>query len=146
MKTDTPRPIHLKDYEPSAYLIDTVGLDVSLAPRRTRVKSKLAMRPNPAAAKGVHALQLDGESLELAAIRLDGRTLSAADYALTEDSLTIERPPQKPFTLEIETTCDPEANTSLSGLYLSRGIYCTQCEAEGFRRITYYLDQSRVLY
>ena len=76
---------------------------------------------------------------------LDGKPLPPSDYQLGESSLTIPRVPAQPFTLEIVTLCDPEANTALSGLYRSRGTYCTQCEPEGFRRITYFLDRPDVL-
>jgi aminopeptidase N len=144
MKTDTPRPILLKDYRPSNYLIDTVNLDVSLHPTRTRVRSRLSMRANPAVAKA-GALKLDGELLELESVRLDGQKLDKDAYKTTDKDLTIARLPKGEFTLEITTTCNPDANKALTGLYLSRNIYCTQCEAEGFRRITYFLDRPDVL-
>src|SRR5690606_26195632 len=128
------------------YLIDTVDLDFVLDPTRTRVLSRLEMRPNPqATTKKAQPLSLDGESLELGEVRLDGKTLGASDYKVTDRHLILPRVPRKPFTLEIETFIDPEANKALQGLYRSRGIYCTQCEAEGFRRITYFLDRPDVL-
>ncbi len=96
-------------------------------------------------ATGGKPLVLDGEDLALESLTLDGKTLSPGDYAVRDGSLTIKRVPARPFTLEAVTTCDPEANTELSGLYLSRGTYCTQCEPEGFRRITYFLDRPDVL-
>jgi aminopeptidase N len=145
MKTDTPPTVYLKDYEPPRYLIDKVDLDFALHPTRTRVKSRLAMRPNPLSRKAGLQLVLDGESLELLSIALDGKALAKEAYALSDSRLTLASPPQQPFSLEIETVCNPEANTTLSGLYLSRGVYCTQCEAEGFRRITYYLDRPDVM-
>jgi len=145
MKTDTPRPIHLKDYRPTDYLIDEVHLDVKLVPQQTRVKSVLAIRPNPAVSDPASSLTLDGEQMELTGLALDGQPLARGDYTVDDKSLTIDNVPSGPFTLEIETTCDPDANTSLSGLYRSSGNYCTQCEAEGFRRITYYLDRPDVL-
>ncbi len=144
MKTDTPRPILLKDYRPSSYLIDTVNLDVSLHPTRTRVRSRLSMRGNPSVAKP-GALKLDGELLELESVWLDGRKLDKGEYKTTDKELTIAGPPKGAFTLEITTCCNPDANKALTGLYLSRSIYCTQCEAEGFRRITYFLDRPDVL-
>src|SRR5690606_24049672 len=128
-KTDVPRPIRLKDYRAPDYLIDTVNLDFALSPARTRVRSRLEMRPNPAAAKAGAPLSLDGEHLELGEIRLDGKLLSTDDYEVSESHLIIPRVPRKPFTLEIETCVNPEANKALQGLYRSRGIYCTQCEA-----------------
>jgi len=144
MKTDVPRPIRLKDYRPTDYLIDTVVLDFKLDPTRTRVFSRLALRPNPAGQKGA-SLSLNGENLELGEIRLNGKALAPSDYSVTDDKLILPRVPQRRFTLEIETFINPEANKALQGLYLSRGIYCTQCEAEGFRRITYFLDRPDVL-
>jgi aminopeptidase N len=144
MKPDTPRPVLLKDYRSSSYLIDTVNLDVTLHPTRTRVRSRLKVRANPSVAKP-GALRLDGELLELESVRVDGRKLEPGAYEITDKELTIGAPPKGEFTLEITTYCNPEANKALTGLYLSKGIYCTQCEAEGFRRITYFLDRPDVL-
>jgi len=145
MKTDVPRPIRLKGYTPPDYLIDKVGLDFALDPTRTRVFSRLEMRPNPAAKKKGQPLSLDGENLELGEVRLDGKVLEASAYEVTDRHLILPRVTRKPFTLEIETFINPEANKALQGLYRSRGIYCTQCEAQGFRRITYFLDRPDVL-
>ncbi len=145
MKTDTPRPIYLKDHQPSDYLIDTVALDVQLYPTKTRVKSRLKIRPNPDSRKKNAPLRLDGENLELEGVKLANRKLGPKDYSLSKRYLTIQKVPNRPFTIEITTTCNPKANNALSGLYLSRGIYSTQCEAQGFRRITYYLDRPDVL-
>ncbi len=145
MKTDTPRPIHLKDYEPSSHLIDEVSLDVRLAPQNTRVRAQLSVRPNPAHRTNDGHLTLDGEHLELVGLALNGQMLAPGDYDAGDETLTIHKVPNEPFTLEIETNCNPDANTALSGLYRSNGIYCTQCEAEGFRRITYSFDRPDVL-
>ncbi len=145
MKTDTPRPILLKDYRPPNYLIDHVDLDVSLAPERTRVAARLQLRPNPAYDGDAGALRLDGELIELERLSLDGRQLAAREYTKTDKELVIAKPPARAFVLDILTVCNPEANKALSGLYRSRGIYCTQCEAQGFRRITYFLDRPDVL-
>jgi aminopeptidase N len=144
MKTDTPRPILLKDYRPPSYLIDSVSLDVILHKTRTRVRSRLRLRANPAVAKP-GPLRLDGELLELESIKLDGRQLPARDYALGEKELVVPAPPSKAFELDTITYCNPDANKALTGLYVSKGIYCTQCEAQGFRRITYFLDRPDVL-
>jgi aminopeptidase N len=144
MKTDTPRPILLKDYRPPSYLIDSVSLDVALDKTRTRVRSRLKLRANPAVGKP-GPLRLDGELLELESIRLDGRQLGPGDYALAEKELVISSPPKAAFELDTVTYCNPEANKALTGLYVSKGIYCTQCEAQGFRRITYFLDRPDVL-
>jgi aminopeptidase N len=145
MRTDTPLMIKLKDYRPSNYLIDTAHLTIVLDATRTRVTSKLKLRPNPAHKGKPGALRLDGAQLELVSIAIDGKALDVKGYKVDDASLTITRLPEKAFTLEIVTVCNPEANTALSGLYLTRGIWCTQCEAEGFRRITYYLDRPDVL-
>jgi aminopeptidase N len=144
MNETARQPKLLKDYAPPPYLIEEVELDVKLAPRAARVASKLRMRPN-AKATGGKPLQLDGEGLALESIALDGKPLAAEDYELKDGSLTLAHVPAHPFTLELVTYCDPEANTALSGLYLSRGTYCTQCEPEGFRRITFFLDRPDVL-
>jgi aminopeptidase N len=145
MKTDTPRPIRLKDYRPPAFLIDTVHLDVALDPTRTRVRSRLRVRRNPNGADPDGVLRLDGEMLELGEIKVDGRVLGAGESKVTDAALEIAKVPRDPFTLEIVTWVNPEANKALTGLYRSRGIYCTQCEAEGFRRITYFIDRPDVL-
>jgi aminopeptidase N len=144
MKTDVPRAILLKDYRPPAYLIDTVNLDVALDPAATRVRSRLKLRRNPAVQTG-GALHLDGENLRLEQIKLDGHLLKPSDYTLTDSALILATVPEKPFTLDIVTVINPEANTALQGLYRSKGIYCTQCEAQGFRRITYFLDRPDIL-
>ena len=139
------KPKLLKDYAAPDYLIEEVDLDVALAPKAARVASRLRLRPNPKVATGGRPLVLNGEGLTLESLALDGKPLSPKDYELKDGSLTIPRVPAQPFTLEIVTLCDPEANTALSGLYLSRGTYCTQCEPEGFRRITYFIDRPDVL-
>ena len=150
MKTSTPQTIHLKNYAPAPYLIKTVQLDVSLMPTETTVRSKLKIEPNKKMPKGsakpkVRPLVLDGENIKLIDVKISGRALEASQYSVDDKSLTIKAPPAKAFTLEISTICDPEANKALSGLYRSSGVYCTQCEAEGFRRITYFLDRPDIL-
>jgi aminopeptidase N len=145
MKLDAARPVHLKDYRPPAHLIDRVHLDVSLEPARTRVRSKLSVRPNPKAQGRREQLRLDGEHLELDSIALDGRLLGKKDYKLTDTSLTLSKTPSGPFTLEITTFVNPEANKALQGIYRTNSVYCSQCEAQGFRRITYFLDRPDVL-
>ncbi len=143
MRTDTPQPIRLSDYTPPSHFIDTVGLDIMLDPDRTRVKAQLAVRPNPEAPAG--ALILKGEALALERICLDGSEIGAADYLHKDDQITLSNVPAGPFTIEIETLIAPAANRALTGLYLSSGVYCTQCEAEGFRRITFHPDRPDVL-
>ncbi len=145
MKTDTPRPILLKEYRPPSYLIYAVDLDVALHASRTRVRARLKIKRNPAHAGNPGPLRLDGEALELESVRLDGRQLGPREYQVSDKELVIAGVPAEPFTLETTSYCNPEANKALTGLYLSRGIYCTQCEAQGFRRITYFLDRPDVL-
>ncbi len=147
MKTDTPRTIRLKDYRPPAFLIGHVDLNVVLAGPQTTVTSKLSIKPNAEAAskRSAEALELDGEHIALQSIKIDGKALAQSAYKVTDTKLIIADPPQKPFTLETVVTLDPDSNKTLQGLYRSRGVYCTQCEAEGFRRITYFLDRPDVL-
>ncbi len=143
MRTDTAQPIRLKDYRPPDWLVETVSLDVSLHPTQSKVRATLELKPNPQTAAA--PLMLDGEGLTLTSLKIDGTVLSAENYVATPDSLTIPQAPNRPFTLEIETLVDPTANTQLSGLYRSSGTYCTQCEAEDFRRITYFPDRPDVM-
>ena len=143
MRTDTAQPIRLKDYRPPDWLVETVALDFSLHATQTKVRATLALKPNPQSAAA--PLVLDGDGLSLVSLKIDGTVLPAEDYVASADSLTIAQVPNRPFTLEIETLVDPTANTQLSGLYRSSGTYCTQCEAEGFRRITYFPDRPDVM-
>ena len=137
MKTAEPRAIHLKDYRPPAYRIPEIALDFDLDGARTRVTARMkVVRTVPAA----EPLVLDGHGLELVSVKLDGKALSTGEYAQTDDALTIPAPPQS-FDLELVTEISPSGNTALEGLYMSNGIYCTQCEPEGFRCITYFLDR-----
>ena len=145
MKTDTPRPIHLKDYTPPTHLIDSVDLDVSLHPEKTVVRSHLKVRPNPALKSPTKTLHLDGEHMVLAGVRLNGEELPKGKLKVSETGLQINAVPPKAFSLDITTEINPKENKALQGLYLSRGVYCTQCEAEGFRRITYFIDRPDVL-
>lgn len=139
MKDAAPQPVHLSDYRPPAFLIDRVDLTFRLAPRGTRVLSRIAFRPNPEATD--RRFHLDGEGLRLVSAAIDGQ---AVDPVLTPDGLTCEVP-DAPFLWEADVEIAPEANTALEGLYMSGGIYCSQCEAEGFRRITYYPDRPDVM-
>jgi aminopeptidase N len=144
MRTPVGQPVRLVDYRVPDYLIDAVELDISLDRHATRVRSTLAVRPNPAGEAGV-ALDLDGDELVFVSAELDGAPLAAADFQASASQFVLPRPPRGPFTLKIETRLDPAANTKLMGLYRSGSAYCTQCEAEGFRRITYFLDRPDVL-
>jgi aminopeptidase N len=144
MRTEQAVPVRLQDYRPPDWLVEIVELDVALNPTASRVRASLRLKPNPQA--GAPApLVLDGDGLNLVSLKLDGEPLAAEHYVATPDSLTIAQPPRRPFRLEIETLVDPSANTRLMGLYRSGETYCTQCEAEGFRRITYFLDRPDVM-
>lgn len=146
MRTDTPPVVYLKDYRPASHLIDEVALNFILSPKATKVSSHLKMRPNPLSSDNDGRLVLDGEMMKLSGIKLDGKSLKAGeDFEVSDESLTIFKVPNKPFVLDIQTVINPSANKSLSGLYRSGGNYCTQCEAQGFRRITYYLDRPDVM-
>ena len=144
MRTETPPLIRLEDYRPSAFLIDRVDLDIRLDPHATRVTAELALRPNPAGDPEA-PLHLDGDDLTLVALDLDGAPVAPGDYTADASGLTLHRPPRRPFTLRLATQVDPTANTRLMGLYRADGVYCTQCEADGFRRITYFLDRPDVM-
>jgi aminopeptidase N len=141
MRTETPPPVRLVDYKPFPFRIEQVRLLFRLEPGDTRVLSQLSIRRTGDADA---PLRLDGEKLTLEAIRIDGNALSDQDYAVEPEGLVIFKPGDV-FTLEIETGISPETNTELSGLYISSNRFCTQCEAEGFRRITYYPDRPDVL-
>ncbi|WP_243367621.1 aminopeptidase N [Microvirga solisilvae] len=144
MRTDVAQTVRLEDYRPSDFLIDQVELDVRLHPTATKVTTTLSMRPNPAGRSDV-PLVLDGDEVNLKGLALDDRALDTGEFEASPQSLVISQPPQQPFKLTIETEINPTANTKLMGLYRSSGNYCTQCEAEGFRRITYFLDRPDVL-
>ncbi len=139
----TPRTIRLADYAAPDFLVDAIELDFDLHESATVVRARSAVRRNPLRPPGL-PLVLDGQHMQLLSVALDGRALAAGDYALEPESLTIPRVPDE-FALEIVTRIDPAANTALEGLYLSSGNFCTQCEAEGFRRITYYPDRPDVM-
>ena len=138
------RTVFLKDYAPSAYRVERLELDVAIASPVTRVRAILSLVPAAGTAPGT-PLVLDGDEFVLRSVAIDGRPLSLTEYAATPSSLTINEPPAKRFVLETEVALEPEKNTRLMGLYRSGGTWCTQCEPEGFRRITYYLDRPDVL-
>ncbi|MCC7346898.1 MAG: aminopeptidase N [Variibacter sp.] len=144
MRAEEPRAIRLEDYRPPDWLVETVELNVVLHATQTRVQALLRLKPNPLAAAPA-PLVLDGDGLSLVTLKLDGVPLPAEAYEASPERLAIAQPPQGPFRLEIETVVDPSANTQLMGLYRSGGAYCTQCEAEGFRRITYFPDRPDVM-
>jgi aminopeptidase N len=140
MRTEDPRTIRLADYRPPEFGIAGVELDFDLAPAETIVTARLDMvRTN-----GDGVLRLDGEDLDLRSVRIDGKQLPEAGYLKDAESLTIPDVPAR-FRLETVVAIDPQSNTKLEGLYRSNGTWCTQCEAEGFRRITYFLDRPDVM-
>src|SRR4051794_8943113 len=140
-----PPPVKLADYRPPHFLIDTVDLVFELGASDTRVQSRLRIRRNPEAGERGVPLRLDGEELELVSLTLDDEALGANRYQLpSEGGLLLGDVPDA-FTLDIETRISPEANTALSCLYMSGGNFCTQCEPEGFRRITYFIDRPDVM-
>jgi aminopeptidase N len=143
MLRDAPQPIYLQDYRPPAFLIESVDLHFQLEAQTTDVHSRLQVVRNPAAARDA-PLRLDGEQLELLAIRLDGVDLPADAYQLDEQGLTVQGVPDR-FEMETEVRIHPAKNTALEGLYQSGSMLCTQCEAEGFRKITFFPDRPDVM-
>ena len=141
MRTDTPQPIRLTDYRPPAFLIDEVHLTFLLEPNTTRVKARLQVRRN-----GDHAepLKFNGERLKAISVAVDGRVLAEGERGIDDEFLTVPGVPDA-FVLETEVEIDPENNKALDGLYMSGGRFCTQCEAEGFRKITFWPDRPDVL-
>jgi aminopeptidase N len=138
----SPRIVRREDYAPPAYWIDTVDLTFDLDPAKTRVLNRMRVRRNPDLPP--QPLRLDGEDLNLARVLVNGQGTS---FKFDGTQLVLENLPAgpEPFELEIFTTCCPEKNTQLMGLYVSQGTFFTQCEAEGFRRITYFLDRPDVM-
>ena len=136
-----PQPIFRKDYEPSSHLIKTTELDFNLGDHETIVSSRIVFYKNPLFTKTVDELFLNGESLELLSIKIDGLDVN---YLLKDDGIFLVSPPEN-FVLEVKVKIHPESKTDLNGLYQSSGNFCTQCEAMGFRQITYYLDRPDVL-
>ena len=142
MRTDTAATIFRHDYVEPSFWVDTVELGIDLEPGATRVAARSVLKRNPAAKQ--RDLVLNGEELELVVIRMNGKTLNKRHYHLADGQLTIVNPPDL-VTLEIETLLQPEKNTSLMGLYVSNGNFFTQCEAEGFRKITFFPDRPDVM-
>ncbi|MCC5975725.1 MAG: aminopeptidase N, partial [Rubellimicrobium sp.] len=139
MKDAAPRTIFLKDYNPFGWIVEDVHLTFRLSPSATRVLSRFRFRPNTEAP--AQAFFMHGEALRLIEARIDGKEITPEP---AEGGLTCPVP-AAPFLWEAEVEIDPAANTALEGLYMSNGMYCTQCEAEGFRKITYYPDRPDVM-
>ena len=140
----TPNAIHLKDYQAPAYWVEQVDMEFELAAQTTRVKSLLHIRRNEAVANTSTPLVLDGHDMTLLSVAIDDKQLADADYQLETESLTIKKVPSQ-FVLETVGEIQPAANTALEGLYASSRMLCTQCEAQGFRRITYFPDRPDVM-
>ncbi|MCG8097605.1 MAG: aminopeptidase N, partial [Candidatus Thiodiazotropha taylori] len=144
MRTDNAKSIYLKDYQPPHFLVDQVSLEFDLQQDRTLVTSRLQMRRNPASTEQNPELVLDGEKLKLLQLAIDDQELDETSYQLDDHTLTIPDVKQR-FTLSTQVEIRPQENTALEGLYQSGKMYCTQCEAEGFRRITYFPDRPDVM-
>ena len=143
MRTETPPTIYRKDYTPPAFWVDTVEMGFDLDPKATCVATRLTMHRNPASDNN-NSIVLYGEGLKLVQLRMNGKTLAKRSYILANGTLEIPNAPDK-VTLEIETLIHPDLNTSLMGLYVSNGNFFTQCEAEGFRKITFFPDRPDVM-
>jgi aminopeptidase N len=145
MRSDTGQVFRLEDYRPSNYLIPETRLTFCLFPDATTVRAELTLDRREGVAAGT-PLELDGDGLEFVGLALDGTPVSPDAIDVTPDRLALRKPPaNRRFRLTIDTRLSPSANTALMGLYRSNGVYCTQCEAEGFRRITYFLDRPDIL-
>lgn len=138
-----PQPVYLSDYQPPAYRVTHTELTFDLDPAATRVKARLLIERHPEADANA-PLALNGEQLKLISLAIDATPLDAAAYELDDEVLRIAQVPER-FVLESEVEIAPQENTALEGLYQSNGMYCTQCEAEGFRRITFYPDRPDVM-
>ena len=148
MRADTQAPtIRLADYRPPAFLAETRRADLPAGRRRHARPARVAFRRNPARAGRRPAdLRLDGRSLKLVSAAIDGAPVPQNALTLDDEGLTVAAAHvPDAFTWEAETEIAPEANTALEGLYMSRGMYCTQCEAQGFRKITYWPDRPDVM-
>jgi aminopeptidase N len=145
MRTDTGKTFRLEDYKPTDYAIDHVRLVFRLGKEATRVTALIDFERR----EGVDVsapLILDGDDLELVSVSLNGQQLAHENFDATSDLLVIKNlPATAKFQLEIVTEIQPDTNKALMGLYVSDNVYCTQCEAEGFRRITYFLDRPDIL-
>jgi aminopeptidase N len=144
MQSETAPAIRLEDYQPPAYRIETVQLDFDLKPAAARVTAILSVVRQSDTPAGT-PLVLDGENLKLISLALNGNAVPDIQYKVTKNTLELNGPDQDIFKLTIITEVNPDANTQLMGLYRSSGTYCTQCEADGFRRITYFPDRPDVL-
>lgn len=144
MLRDTPKTTYLKDYSPPEFLIDSADLRFDLHEQQTLVSSRLRIRRNPAASVTDDGLYLHGEGLELRSLFIDGAPLAEDAYLLEPGGLRILQAADR-FVFESEVSIKPQENTALEGLYRSGSMFCTQCEAEGFRKITWFIDRPDVM-
>ncbi len=144
MKTQTPQTIFLKDYRPPQFFIDTADLHIDLGEEWTTVKARLKCRRNTASTENTKNLVLDGQKMELQNVRLDNVELIQEQFQVDDSHLTIPDVPET-FVLETKVRIQPQNNTAHEGLYKSSKLFCTQCESEGFRNITYFLDRPDVM-
>jgi len=144
MRTTEPVEIRRQDYQPPNYAVEAVKLAFDLHPTATQVVAAVEFKPWSGAQPGA-PLRLDGEALKLLEIAIDGAALADDAYAVDDAGLTVHAPPKTAFTLTTTVELAPAGNTRLEGLYLSNEVYCTQCEAEGFRRITYFPDRPDIM-
>jgi aminopeptidase N len=141
-----PQPVYLADYAVPDFLIERIDLTFRLDEAKTRVSSVLSVKRNLLSKSMSMDLVLNGEQLELISVCLDGRALTESEYSLTDDAMTIYSPPaNNTFEVKVDNYINPKTNTSLEGMYFSNGMLCTQCEAQGFRKITFYLDRPDVM-
>ncbi|MGD9639296.1 MAG: aminopeptidase N [Alphaproteobacteria bacterium] len=145
MKTENaPQTKYLKDYKRPEYQVSNVDLEFDLDPETTKVKSTLKIKSEYDRTGGVKPMHLDGDELDFVSVAINGRKLNPEEYLVDEKGLTILNPPAE-FTMTVENNIHPVKNTKLEGLYMAGDVFCTQCEPEGFRRITYYPDRPDVL-
>ena len=140
MKTDTPQTIYLKDYRPHPYRIRETALTFLLGDNETIVEGRFEVELTSDESKG-EPMVLDGAELELRSIEIDGTKVDESRLTIETETLTIADVPTTDFVLKTKVAIHPEKNTSLEGLYRSSTMFCTQCEAQGFRKITYYIDR-----
>ena len=146
MREPTPNTVYLKDYAPPEYIVGQIELTFLLGDEDTCVTSRLTLQKNRAAPNDTAPLVLDGEGLKLESLKINGQPLTAGMYEVSQEGLSIPCAPKvEVFILEIETRINPKANTALEGLFLSKDMLCTQCEAQGFRKITYFPDRPDVM-
>jgi len=144
MREPTPKTIHLKDYTPPAFLVSTVELEIEIRDEDAIVRARLMLNRNPDAADSSAPLVLNGDELELQSIAIDGKKLATDAYSVDSERLTIPAVPDT-FKLETVVVIVPQKNTNLEGLYATKAGFVTQCEAQGFRRITWFLDRPDVM-